>query len=68
MATTNTNSNNLIIKVALEPGTKITLEHNGAPLTAAQLDGKSLAVTKSGDSLMVHKPSWSTSSSPKTSP
>jgi hypothetical protein len=46
-------------KVALEPGTKITLEHNGAPLTAAQLDGKSLAVTKSGDSLMVTMPDGS---------
>jgi predicted secreted protein len=45
-----------ITKIALEPGMKIVLEQNGVPLSAEQLDGKSPALAKSGDSLLVTMP------------
>jgi hypothetical protein len=48
-----------ITKVVLEPGMKIALEQNGVPLTAEQLNGENLVVTKAGDSLMVTMPDGS---------
>jgi hypothetical protein len=59
MAITQTAPVKTITKVALEPGMKIALAQNGVTLTAEHLGGKSLAVTKSGDSLMVTMPDGS---------
>ena len=63
MATTNTAPKTAptraITKVVLEPGMKIALEQNGVPLTAEQLNGENLVVTKAGDSLMVTMPDGS---------
>ena len=54
-----TTPNTTVTKIVLEPGVKIALDHNGAPLTAEQLGGKNLVLTKVGNSLMVTMPDGS---------
>ncbi len=54
-----TTPNTTVTKVVLEPGMKIALDRNGVPLTREQLDDGRLAVTRSGDSLMVTMPDGS---------
>ena len=59
MATINNAVKKSVTKVVLEPGMKIVLEQNGVPLTTEQLAGKTLAVEKAGNSLMVTMPDGS---------
>jgi hypothetical protein len=52
-------SKQAVTQVALQPGMRITVEVDGAPLSAQQLADKQLKVSKVGDSLVLEMPDGS---------